>query len=185
MTVAHPNSMISFPAQLDNDVLDDAVTVETKPHTAWGGAVEARIHVPLDRIKLWQQLTTYSRWVEFFPDITHSEVVSAIASHRKRLRQKARKSFLMLTVDVEILLDAVEMVERAIKFRLASPQGSFADFNAELSLADAPGGTWLTYSVQATPKLPVPSLFVQEAMKIDLPGNMRHMRRVLLGGVGR
>lgn len=178
MTVLNADFMVSTPSLTSQE----DVFIETKPHTAWGAAVQATIHVPLERTKLWKQLTTYSRWVEFFPDITHSEVVSAIASHRKRLYQKARKSFLLLNIDVEILLEAVELMERAVKFRLASPQGSFADFSAEIILADAPGGTHLTYAVQATPKMPVPALLIQEAMKIDLPGNMRHMRRVLMGG---
>jgi hypothetical protein len=37
----------------------------------------------------------------------------------------------------------------------------------------------LTYTVQATPNIPIPSIFIQQAMNLELPENMRKMRQVL------
>jgi hypothetical protein len=43
----------------------------------------------------------------------------------------------------------------------------------------------LTYSVEATPLVPVPSLFIEQAMRHDLPGNMRQMRQVICNDADR
>ncbi|MHC5670702.1 MAG: cyclase, partial [Nostoc sp.] len=40
-------------------------------------------------------------------------------------------------------------------------------------------GTLLAYSVQATPNIPIPSIFIQQAMNFELPTNMRKMRQVM------
>ena len=161
-------------------LLKGDVLVSTRPHTSHGGAVTATAYLPLSRAEVWRQLTTYSRWTEFFPDICHSEVVEELSTTRKRLFQAARKTFLMLNVEVEIQLCAHEMTERAIVFEMESPSGSFEDFSAELQLQDLNQGTQISYSVQATSKIPIPSLFVEQAMKLDLPMNMRHLREALL-----
>jgi hypothetical protein len=101
----------------------------------------------------------------------------------KRLYQVARKTFFMLSAQVEIYLKVIETVHTSarqqIQFRME--RGSFTDFSAELKLQDHQSGTLLTYSVQATPTIPVPSVFIQEAMRLDLPANMRKMRQVLCG----
>ena len=64
-----------------------------------------------------------------------------------------------------------------IQFQLE--RGSFADFAANLKLQDLQSGTLLTYSVQATPTIPVPTQFIQQAMRLDLPTNMEKMRQVI------
>ncbi|MEM8810920.1 MAG: hypothetical protein AAGF01_33335 [Cyanobacteria bacterium P01_G01_bin.38] len=58
-------------------------------------------------------------------------------------------------------------------------RGNFADFAADLVLEDFQQGTLLTYSVKATPLIPAPGFLIEEAMRQDLPGNMRTMRQVL------
>ncbi|PHM06495.1 cyclase, partial [Nostoc sp. 'Peltigera malacea cyanobiont' DB3992] len=40
-------------------------------------------------------------------------------------------------------------------------------------------GTILAYTVQATPLIPIPSIFIQQAMNLELPANMRKMRQVM------
>jgi hypothetical protein len=176
------SAALSLANSLDKDaLLNGEILLETRSHTAWGAAVAATMWLPTGRSQLWRQLTDYSRWPQYFPDIVHSEVLDHLAPHRKRLIQRAKKSFLMLTVQVEVIVNAVEFFERTVKFRLAAhDQSSFSDFTAELTLTDAGDGTTLTYMVQATPKMPVPGTLIQEAMKLDLPGNMRHMRNQLL-----
>jgi hypothetical protein len=57
--------------------------------------------------------------------------------------------------------------------------GSFNDFTADLALESCGEGTILTYSVQATPTIPVPSAFIQQAIRMDLPSNMKQMRNVI------
>lgn len=156
------------------------VLVSTRPHTAHGGAVTATAYLPISREELWEQLTNYSRWADFFPDICHSEVIAQVSPGCCRLTQKASKNFLVLNVEVEIELLAHEVKEKAIVFELAHGSSSFHDFSAELQLNDFHHGTQLSYSVQATSKIPIPAIFVQQAMKLDLPLNMRHLRSVLL-----
>lgn len=84
-----------------------------------------------------------------------------------------------MSVQVEAYLSVVEVVGQRIQFKLE--KGSFTDFTADLKLQDVSGGTLLTYIVQATPTIPVPSIFIQQAMQLDLPSNMRKMRQVICG----
>jgi len=165
------------------------VLIETRPHSAWGGAVTAQMYIPSGRAHVWKELTNYPQWVKFFPDLTHSEVLSSIpdrstlARGGKRLYQVARKAFFMFSARVEIYLRAIETThQKAIQnIQFQMERGTFKDFSADLAIQDYDNGTLLTYSVQATPSIPVPSVVIQEAMKLDLPNNMRQMRRTICG----
>lgn len=168
--------------QVQSSLLQGEILLETKAHTAWGAAVTAQMHLPLERQNVWQQLIDYPRWVEFFPDITQSRVLTSVSSEidstmLRRIYQTASKSFLFLTAEVEIYLRVVETAGQQIQFQFES--GSFSDFAAHLTLKDCPNGTLLTYAVQATPLIPIPSIFIQQAINLDLPSNMRQMRRAL------
>jgi hypothetical protein len=156
-------------------LLQGEILVETKSHSAWGGAVIAQMYLPITRSHAWQQLTDYPRWVEYFPDVTNSEVLQR--GEVKRLYQVAKKTFLFLSVQVEIYLNVFEVLGQHIQFRLE--KGTFTDFTADLKLQDFGNGTLLTYSVQATPNIPIPTVFIQQAMHMELPENMRKMRQVL------
>ncbi len=173
----------SFPRGLEMDwshqqqylLMQGEILVKTKAYTAWGGDVTASMYIPVTRTKVWQQLTDYPRWVQYFPDLTKSEVSQR--GEVKRLYQAAQKAFLFFTAQVEIYLSVVEVIGQQIQFRLE--KGSFQDFNANLELRDCGDGTLLTYAVQATPQIPVPSILIQQAMNFDLPSNMRKMRQVI------
>ena len=149
------------------------------------GAVTAHMYVPLARPQIWPQVTNYSCWTQYFPNIVHSEVLETVktATQRyRRLYQVGRKGFMLLSAQVEIYLKVVETACEAIQFRLE--QGTFSHFAADLHLQDFNQGTLLTYSVQAAPTIPVPSFLIEQAIKTDLPGNMRQMRRVLCARYG-
>lgn len=173
------------PAHL-HGLLNGDISLQTRSHSAWGGAVTAQIYLPMERSQIWQQLIDYPRWVQYFPDLTHSEVIGHNSDlHRtgKRLYQVASKAFLLFSAQVEIYLRAFETAHQTIQFHLE--KGSFTEFAAELNLVDvkamglSANGTILTYAVQATPVFPVPSALIQEAMRFDLPTNLRKMRQVL------
>ena len=153
------------------------ILVETRSHSSWGGAVTATMYLPVVRSHVWQQVTDYPRWVQYFPDVTTSEVLQR--GEAKRLYQAAKKAFLFFTAQVEVYLNVIEVVQQQIQFRLE--RGTFVDFAADLSLQDCQGGTLLTYAVQATPNIPIPSMFIQQAMQLELPANMRKMRQVICG----
>jgi hypothetical protein len=141
--------------------------------------------VPAERSQVWQKLIDYPRWVEYFPSLTQSQVLSTHSEPRphKQLYQAAGKTFLFFTAQVEIYLKAIEMVHplrHQIQFQLE--QGSFKDFAALLKLQDYEAGTLLTYSVQATPAMPIPTQVIQEGIRLDLPTNMRSMRRSICQG---
>jgi hypothetical protein len=164
-------------------LLNGEILLVVRSHGAWGGAVTAHMYLPMKRAIAWQKLTHYPNWVNYFPAMTHSEVIpktAAAASKRavKRLYQAASKNFLMFSAKVEIYLKVMETAYQRIQFQLES--GSFNDFSADLQLQDCGEGTLLTYAVQATPTIPVPSLFIQQAIQLDLPSNMRNMRQALL-----
>ncbi|MFN6563282.1 MAG: SRPBCC family protein [Nostoc sp. ChiSLP01] len=154
------------------------ILVETRSHKAWGGAVTAWMYLPMVRSQVWQQLTDYPRWVQYFPDITKSEVIHK--GEAKRLYQAAQKAFLFFTAQVEIYLNVVEVLGQQIQFRME--KGTFEDFDAHLELKDCGNGTLLAYTVQATPNIPIPSIFIQQAMNFELPANMRKMRQVICKG---
>ncbi|PSB25696.1 SRPBCC family protein [Stenomitos frigidus] len=167
-------------------LLNGEVLLKTQPHSAWGGAVTAQMYLPLERAIAWRQLTDYPRWVHFFPALTRSEILHPndgrlcnreVPDGCKRLYQVASKAFLFLTAQVDIYLKVIETAQQQIQFRLES--GSFHDFAADLTLQDYGAGTLLTYSVQATPTIPVPSMLIQQAIQMDLPANLRTMRQVL------
>jgi hypothetical protein len=167
---------LSQAALLNGDVL-----LETRSHTAWGGAVTAQIYVPLERDQVWQQVIDYPRWVTYFPNLTESNVLSTGDRARSfQLYQAARKDFLLLNVQVEIYLRVFEILQPTQQqVQFCMERGSFSDFYANLKLQDLGPGTLLTYSVSATPTIPVPSLLVQQAIRLDLPSNMRSLRRAL------
>jgi hypothetical protein len=167
-------------------LLQGEVLLQTRAHSAWGGAVMAQMYLPVERSQVWSQVTNYSRWVQYFPDVIRSEVLSCgtgLNQGRRRLYQVARKAFLMFSAQVEIYLNVVETAPSSarhqIQFQLE--KGQFYDFSADLTLQDYQSGTLLTYEVQATPTIPVPTMLLQEAMRLDLPANMRQMRRVICG----
>ncbi|WOD39106.1 SRPBCC family protein [Nodosilinea sp. E11] len=166
-------------ALLRGDVLLQALPGQSE------GSVTAHMYVPLGRPQIWPQVTNYSCWTQFFPNIVHSEVLETVktASQRyRRLYQVGRKGFMMISAQVEIYLKVVETACEAIQFRLE--RGTFSHFAADLHLQDFNQGTLLSYSVQAAPTIPVPAFLIEQAMKTDLPGNMRQMRRVLCARYG-
>jgi hypothetical protein len=170
-TVALAREDESFSKLLKGEVL-----LTTRPHTAWGAAVTAQMHLPINRAIAWEQLTNYPRWVQYLPALSRSEVRQQVGTS-KRLYQVASKNFLLFTAQVEIYLNVTEVLHQRIQFRMES--GHFNDFSADLKLQDYANGTLLTYTVQATPSIPMPSLFIQQAIQLDLPANMRNMRQVL------
>lgn len=161
------------------------ILLETRAHTAWGAAVTAQMYLPISRDLAWHQLVDYPQWVRYFPDVNNSYLLtdglpesnSAAEIKYKRLYQTASKSFLFLSAQVEIYLRVAETFQQQIQFQLES--GTFRDFFAELTLKDCGDGTLLTYCVQATPLIPIPSLFIQQAIHCDLPTNLRIMRQAL------
>lgn len=172
--------LTSLPPQKTVDLLQGEILLDVRSHTSWGGAVTATMYLPRMRSQIWSQLANYSRWVRFFPDIVKSEVLehaSQTAEQTHRLYQAARKTFFLLSIDVEIFLRVSERFQEHITFSLE--RGSFSDFSADLTLQDCGEGTILTYSVAATPLIPMPSIFIQEAIRADLPGNMKYMRQAL------
>jgi hypothetical protein len=179
MSRAYASQEPNYPKLLQGEVL-----LKTRAYNALGGAVTAQMYLPVGRSQVWANLTDYTRWVQYFPDIIQSEILESNSQrpHRgHRLYQAARKNFLMLTAQVDIHLRVFENLQRQIRFRME--RGSFHDFSAEIILEDYGEGTVLTYSVEATPLIPVPSLFIEQAMRHDLPGNMRQMRQVICNDV--
>lgn len=170
-----------------NALRQGAVLLHSFPHTAWGGGVTARIYLPLPKAEVWTHLTDYPRWIEYCPDIVHSEVVhhgdrpsSSAYLTTKYLHQVGRKSILFLQIDVEIHLRVTEIPYEKIKFQME--RGNFTDFNAGLYLQEYEQGTLLNYTVRATPSIPVPSVLIQQVIQYDLPTNLRQMRHLLCAG---
>ncbi|MEB3293578.1 MAG: SRPBCC family protein [Synechococcales bacterium] len=181
-----PSTSFSCMPSVLSDLIKGEILLQARPHTAWGGAVTAQMYLPVPIQEVWQQLTDYSRWTQYFPDITRSEVlhpgiqsVSSTSLKRqvKRLYQAASKAFLVFSAQVEVYLKVLETQHQRIQFFMES--GSFNEFSADLELQVCGEGTILTYSVQATPAIPVPGAIIQQAIQMDLPSNMRQMRQVI------
>jgi hypothetical protein len=162
---------------------DVLIVPQSRPQSP--AAVMAHIYVPLDRSHIWPQVISYRRWTQFFPNITHSEVLESVKTttyRYRRLYQVGRKGFMMISAQVEIYLQVFETACEHIQFRLE--RGTFSYFDADLHLQDMGEGTLLTYRVQAAPTIPVPAFLIEQGMRIDLPGNMKQMRQVLCQGYG-
>ncbi|MEO1621559.1 MAG: SRPBCC family protein [Cyanobacteria bacterium J06632_3] len=167
--------------QQEYSLLQGDVLISSTPSDG-GAAVTAKMYVPLVRSQAWQCLTDYSRWVQYFPDIVHSQVLEVKRQSKthpmtRRLYQVARKAFMMFSAQVEIYLQVIETLHQKIQFRFE--KGTFSDFTADLTLEDYGQGTLITYSVKATPLIPVPSFLIEQAIRHDLPGNMKTMRQVM------
>jgi Polyketide cyclase / dehydrase and lipid transport len=182
---------LSTHSSVHASLLQGKILLKTHSYSAWGGAVTAQLYLPVCPVQVWQQLTDYPRWTLYFPDVTHSEVLhSGITSASstllkrqvKRLYQSASKAFLFVTAQVEIYLKVLETQHQRIQFFLES--GSFSDFSADLQIQACGEGTLLTYSVQATPTIPVPGVLIEQAIRLDLPANLQQMRQVICGKVG-
>ncbi|NES99886.1 MAG: cyclase [Sphaerospermopsis sp. SIO1G2] len=159
-------------------LIQGKILLKTRQHTLWGGAVTAWMYLPVKRINVWKQITDYPRWVQYFPDLTKSEVISKNSQGDIQfLYQTAQKAFLFFTAQVEIYLNVVEVLGQQIQFQME--KGTFEDFHAKLDFQDMADGTLLAYTVQATPNIPIPAIFIQQAMNLELPENMRKMRQVL------
>lgn len=162
-------------------LLSGEILAQPYPHTPWGGGVKAQMYIPKERSQVWQGITNYSQWVHYFPDVVCSQVITPAYQGYKRLYQSAEKAFLFFSAQAEVYLQvfeqAIEKTCQQVLFRLE--RGSFIDFAADLTLQDWENGTLLTYVVQATPTIPVPSLILERAMCYELPVNMRVMRQVL------
>lgn len=169
------NLVVNLAGSQQKALLQGEILLKTRSHSICGGAVTAHMYLPLARQHVWQQLSDYPRWVQYFPDVTKSEVLSR--GEVKRLYQVAKKAFLFLTAQVEIYLNVFEVMGQQIQFQLE--KGTFNDFTADLRLRDYADGTLLTYSVQATPDIPIPAVFIQQAMHMELPENLRKMRQVM------
>lgn len=162
-------------------LLQGEILLKTRSHSAWGGAVTAKMYLPIALPLVWQQVTDYPRWVQYFPDVTKSEIRQVLSqSGIKRIYQAASKAFLVFTAQVDITLRVLETQNQRVQFFLES--GSFSDFNADLQLQPHGEGTILTYAVQATPAIPVPSFLIEQAIRLDLPANLRQMRSVMCAG---
>ena len=109
------SSGLTFSAAEQAALLQGEVLIQTRSHSAWGGAVTAQMYLPLARSRVWQQVTDYPRWVQYFPDVIRSEVL-----HRgegTRLYQVARKAFLFFSAQVEVYLNVFEVLGQQIQFR--------------------------------------------------------------------
>lgn len=171
-------ALSALPAEMAN-LLKGKILVDSFAQKG-GGTATACMYVPLTKSQIWPQLTNYSRWTQYFPNIVHSEVLETINGPNQRYRrlyQVGRKGFCLLTAQVEIYLKVFETLCDRIQFRFE--QGTFSNFAADLTLEDYQEGTILTYSVSATPLIPVPGFLIEQAMRHDLPGNMEQMRQLL------
>lgn len=147
----------------------------------WGGFVMAQMYLPVKPPAVWQQITDYPRWVNYFPNVTRSEVIAEISHSEKHLYQQGGKAFGFLAVNVDIYLTVIEKAPQRVAFQLRSDKDScFSKFEASLQLQDYDLGTLLTYLVQAMPKVPVPTFLIQETIRRDLPDNLAQMRQVLV-----
>lgn len=160
-------------------LMQGKILLTTHPYSAWGGAVTAQLYLPMTPKQVWHHVTDYPRWTQYFPDVTRSEVLT-LSQGMKRVYQVASKAFMVFTAQVEISLKVLETQQQRIQFLLES--GSFSEFNADLCLEGCGDGTILTYSVQATPTIPVPSFLIEQAIRFDLPNNLRQMRSVICAG---
>ncbi len=170
--VAHVSQTCNIePAE---SLLQGEISVQTDPWGLGGGSAIAKLYIPLSTLQCWQKLTNYPQWVNYFPDITHSEKLP----HTQQLYQKGVKDFILFRTEVEIYLDIRENPYETVEFEFV--KGSFSEFLAYLHLQEYHQGTLMTYAVQAALKFPLPPPLIQQALKIELPVNLRCMRKVFL-----
>ncbi len=161
-------------------LLRGEILVTAQSNTQGQSVAIAQMYLPYPRNFCWREVTDYPRWVEYFPDLSRSELLSspsATTGKAKRLYQVGVKNFILFNVQVEIYLQVFEIPQQTIQFRLE--KGDFSHFTADLDLQDYHQGTLITYSLQATPNIPIPQMFIQQALQLEMPTNLKQMRYVL------
>lgn len=155
------------------------VLVTAKPHGLTGGEVSAQLYVPMAGPALWDALTDYPRWSEYFPNIACSHQLPPTASGLPRVYQVGQKSLMGIPTAGELYLKVHESPPEQIQFRLE--QGIFSAFEATLRLQPWRVGILLTYTIQVTLAVPLPWFILRQGIQEDLPKNLKQMRQVICG----
>ncbi|WP_008309176.1 SRPBCC family protein [Leptolyngbya sp. PCC 6406] len=167
-----------YPSTRDRDALSRGkILVTAQPHGFTGGHVSATLSLRIFPDALWPHLTDYPRWVDYFPEMTHSEAIAPTDQGQPRIYQVGRKSILGLGAEVEVYLRVQTHPPHRLQFVME--RGTLADFTASFALAPWRLGTLLTFTVQATPLIPLPGFFVEQSMRRELPTSLAQMRRVI------
>ncbi len=156
------------------------VLITTAPQGLIGGLVSAQLYLPMAGAALWEHLTDYPRWSEYFPNIACSRHLPPAASGQPRLYQVGEKSLMGIPTAGELYLQVDESPPEQIHFRLE--RGIFSAFEATLLFRPWRIGTLLTYTIQATLAVPLPWFVLSQGIQQDLPQNLTHMRQVICGG---
>ncbi|MEB3268851.1 MAG: SRPBCC family protein [Leptolyngbya sp.] len=155
------------------------ILLSTRSHGFSGGQVSATLAFALRPQILWDHLAHFPRWVDYLPDLVHSEVLPAAANGRGRVRQVGRKCILGFTAEAEVCLQVEALAPYRLRFELE--RGSLAEFTAAFTLTPWRQGTLVHFIGQAVPLLPIPGFVVEQTMRYGLPMNLRHMRQAIEG----
>ncbi|MGD1905441.1 MAG: SRPBCC family protein [Leptolyngbyaceae cyanobacterium] len=144
-----------------------------------GGQVSAQLYMPMAAPDLWEHLSDYPRWSEYFPNIACSRELVPTASGVPRVYQVGQKSLMGIPTAGDLYLQVHESPHEQIQFRLE--RGIFSSFEATLRFQPWRVGVLLTYTIQVTLAVPLPWFILRQGIQDDLPHNLRHMRDVICG----
>lgn len=149
--------------------------LKTRPHGFLGGYLSATLAFASSPAVVWRHLTDYPRWVEYLPDMRHSEVLAPTPDGHQRVRQIGQKMIFGFTAEAELELRME--AEPPYQLHCHMEKGCLGDFRATFTLRPWQQGCLLTFTGQAVPLFPVPGFIVEHVLRQGIPDNLRHMRR--------
>jgi carbon monoxide dehydrogenase subunit G len=127
-------------------------------------SVVARFHVARPREVALAVLTDYDRIAEFMPGVDTSVVVERVPG-RAVVVQEATSRYMMFKKRVHLRLEISEAADSLV-FRDQCGK-SFARYDGEWRLSDAPDGTDIVYALTAQPAFGVPEFVLKRLLQRD------------------
>jgi hypothetical protein len=151
------------------------LVLKTRPHGFLGGHLSATLAFTPPPAVVWHHLIDYPRWVEYLPDMCHSEILAPTPEGHTRVRQIGQKTIFGFNAQAELELRME--TEAPYQLRCHMEKGCIGDFRATFMLRPWRQGCLLTFTGQAVPLFPVPGFMVEHVLRQGIPDNLRHMRR--------
>jgi ribosome-associated toxin RatA of RatAB toxin-antitoxin module len=163
--------------QAEDDELEDRIEGGLAIHTEKLAGRQRRIHaitdLPFTAEQLWQILTDYENLAEFIPNLVQSRRLR----HPEggiRLEQVGAQSLLNVRFCARVVLDAVEIFPRELRFTMV--EGDFRQFEGKWTLSPLVGApaprTRLGYDLLICPPRTMPAGLLERHLRHDLSRNL-------------
>lgn len=156
------------------DVVREAVEVQTEKLDGRQRKITATIHIPHAVEQVWTVLTDYEGLADFIPSLQKSQRIDH-PSNGIRIEQIGSESLLKLKFCARVVLDMVESFPNRLGFEMV--EGDFKQFSGEWQLQPCDAGTTLTYTVNVWPSRLMPVGMIERRLSQGLQTNLASIKQ--------